>query len=385
LSERALIRHAAPPKRKIELFLDSGAFAAWNRGADLDIRSYAAYIKRNAPFIDVYAGVDVIPGVAGQPRPADAVAVAAKKSYENHQRMKDMGLHPIAVFHQGESFEWLEKYLADREPYIGIATRKDLPGDLSEYHRDWLDECMTIGTNSKGEPFTKYHGFGITKTAFLLRYPWYSCDSSTWSMAAGYGMVYVPRFVKGEPDFTYDPIRIIMSGKKQESWSSAQRQYGALSNMERALVREWIERCGKTVAETVHSPHARRHVCLRYFMEFAETIKKQPFKQRISRIHSATEHPKAHTFEHIRFIAASPAFDAFSSVMNACNSQVRLLSYWEMRDKPDEALHNYVTCGLLDPNYSMRKPKADWKVSHVTERSLQQHRRAKMHEQEGLE
>jgi hypothetical protein len=380
--KRAVIKHVAPQEKRVELFLDSGAFAAWNRGVDLNLSEYASYIKRNAAYIDVYAGVDVIPGVAGKPRPADAVAVAAKKSYENHQRMKDMGLTPIPVFHQGESFEWLERYLADREPYIGIATRKDLPGDLSAFHRDWLDECLTIGTNAKGVPFAKYHGFGITKTAFLLRYPWYSCDSSTWSMAAGYGMIYVPRFIKGEPDFTYDPIRIIMSGKQQESWSSSQRQYGALSRVERDLVRTWVERCGKTIPEVVHSPHARRHVCLRYFMEFADAINKQPFGARMSTIHSATDHGNTALPKKIRFVAASPAFDAFSSVMNACNSGVRLLSYWEMREKPDLELHNYVTHGLLRPDYVMRKPKRDWKVSHVTAESLRRHKRLKRYQEE---
>src|SRR5260221_8934511 len=112
-------------KKKVQLMLDSGAFSAWNRGEEINIKEYIAYVKRNQHLLHSHVNLDVIPGVHGQRRATDDVESSAKQSYDNLQIMKAAELRPIPVFHHGESLTWLERLLKDGEPYIGLSASKD--------------------------------------------------------------------------------------------------------------------------------------------------------------------------------------------------------------------------------------------------------------------
>ena len=46
--------------KKINLFLDSGAYSAWSKGVTIDIDEYISFIKKNIKYITVYANLDVI-------------------------------------------------------------------------------------------------------------------------------------------------------------------------------------------------------------------------------------------------------------------------------------------------------------------------------------
>ncbi len=79
------------------VILDCGAFSAFRQGVDLNVDDYIAYVRRNSEFLHAYASLDVISGTNGHED-------SAARSYENHQRMKDAGLTPIPVFHQGDGW-----------------------------------------------------------------------------------------------------------------------------------------------------------------------------------------------------------------------------------------------------------------------------------------
>ena len=72
---------------------------------------------------------------------AEAVEQSAKQSYHNLQVMKDAGLSPIPVFHQGERFDRQQRMLDDAESYIGLSP-------FSRSHRSdiiaWLDQCFAV-------------------------------------------------------------------------------------------------------------------------------------------------------------------------------------------------------------------------------------------------
>ena len=75
----------------------------------------------------MYVNLDSIPAK----KTLEAREAAARQSYKNQQVMKEAGLHPIPVFHQGENWLWLEKMLKDGEtPGAGASAQS-----LSEYAR----------------------------------------------------------------------------------------------------------------------------------------------------------------------------------------------------------------------------------------------------------
>lgn len=140
-----------------DVFIDSGAFSAHSRGIKIDIDKYCAIIKKYN--IKLYAGLDVI----GDP----------VKTKENQWYMEMQGLNPIPTFHFGSDLNEL-RILKDKYPYIAL-------GGLVPYAKEkptlmaWLDKCFKVIKLD-----CKVHGFGMTGIDILLRYPFYSVDSTSW-------------------------------------------------------------------------------------------------------------------------------------------------------------------------------------------------------------
>lgn len=143
----------------LDLFLDSGAFSVFTRGISLDIKEYCTYIKRYQGMITIYANLDVIGD--------------AKASWENQQYMEDQGLTPLPVFHLGEPWEYLERYI-ERYPYIALG----IPLARYRVHRKLMPWLLTCFKLAKGR--SVYHGFGCTSWSLLTELPWYSVDSTAW-------------------------------------------------------------------------------------------------------------------------------------------------------------------------------------------------------------
>src|SRR5690554_1780501 len=107
---------------RVKLMLDSGAFSAWKMNQPIDLRDYIDFLKQTDGLLESYVALDVIPGQGGRMvRTYEAVEASAKASYRNLEIMRDAGLRPIPVFHQGEDFKWLNRLVEDGEEYIGIS------------------------------------------------------------------------------------------------------------------------------------------------------------------------------------------------------------------------------------------------------------------------
>ena len=172
-------------KNKIDLFLDSGAFSAFTQKIEIDINKYIQFIKKHKKYIDVYANLDVIGN--------------AEATYRNQKIMEEKGLHPIPVFHATkEPLLWLKKYVDEGYSYIAIGGMAG--GDISvKQIYPVLDEVFNdILTDSKGIPKVKIHGFGLTSLKLMLRYPWYSVDSTSWIITGCLGSINVPCFESGK-------------------------------------------------------------------------------------------------------------------------------------------------------------------------------------------
>jgi hypothetical protein len=312
---------------KVRLLLDSGVFSAWNLGKTLDMKAYIDYVKRNKKWLFSYVNVDVIPGEYGRKRTRSEVEKSAKLSYDNLQTMKSHGLRPIPVFHQGEQLYWLERLLADGETYIGISTAKDLRG---KEHLHWLDTVFSMLTDTNGYPIVKVHGFGITNPRFLLRYPFYSVDSTTWALSPAYGHIFVPVYVKGEPDYLRLPNKMIMSGVPHANKSSQNTRYEGLSPIGQECVTRFLaEEVGINVTQARCGYSPRQRAVLIYYLHLADAIKdRNPLKHGLN----------------IMFVTTLTR--EFGNLMNDLGANTRLLSYWLLKDRPDQALIDFVTKGI---------------------------------------
>ena len=179
------------PQNGRSLLIDSGAFSAWNSGASIDLTEYAEWCLGHLEDVDVFVNLDVIPGRPGHHPSSVEVEESAKRGWKNYHFMVRRGIPPeklIHVFHQGESWKWLEMMLD--LPYIGLSPAND------RSTRDkclWLERCMEVVTDKEGMPLNKWHGFAVTSPDLMSRFPWYSVDSATWGMAAVWGKISVYR------------------------------------------------------------------------------------------------------------------------------------------------------------------------------------------------
>lgn len=153
-------------RRGIGFFLDSGAFAVFTRGADIRIDKYIAFCKRVEPMVDAVACLDVI---------GDDEATV-----RNQQRMEAAGLSPLVTCHYGMKPEQVLARLEGRAyGALGGMATKERSG--REMRQRWLDTVFNGLMKSSAWPI-RLHGYGMTDTVLIERYPWYSVDSTTWAM-----------------------------------------------------------------------------------------------------------------------------------------------------------------------------------------------------------
>ena len=139
--------------------------------------SYIEFLLLNKEKIDHYSNLDVINN--------------PELTYKNQRILEEAGLKPHPVYHLGTDVKWLKRYL-DKYEYIAIGglipnpTRVLIP-ILDEMFKKYL-------TDEKGFPRVKLHGFACTSMPLMLRYPWYSVDSTTCRKLAMYGGIVVPEF-----------------------------------------------------------------------------------------------------------------------------------------------------------------------------------------------
>jgi len=160
-----------------KVFLDSGAFSAFTLGKQIDLPAYVNYCKANA---DIIEHASVLDGI-GDPL----------QTYKNQKRMEALGVRPLPCFHYGEDERYLEYYMANYE-YITIGGM--VPISTPQLFL-WLDRIWgKYLTDGSGRPRLKVHGFGLTSYPLMVRYPWYSVDSSSWVQIGAHGNIFMPEF-----------------------------------------------------------------------------------------------------------------------------------------------------------------------------------------------
>ena len=159
----------------IKVFLDSGAFSAFSLGATIDIGAYADYIKTNIDIIDHASVLDAIGDPVG--------------TFHNQKELERLGCEVLPCYHYGEPEDLCEYYVRNYE-YITLGGMVPIPNSKLE---PWLDHIWdTVLTDKDGYARTKVHGFGQTSSRLMVKYPWYSVDSSSWVQIARTGNIALP-------------------------------------------------------------------------------------------------------------------------------------------------------------------------------------------------
>lgn len=205
------------------IFLDSGAFSAYTLGVDIDLPAYCEYIKRNMDIIRVEDNVvlaSVLDGI-GDPL----------QTYRNQLAMERLGAKPLPCFHAGEDERYLEWYVRNYE-YITLG---GMVGTSTKQLCVWLDRIWDkYLTDGSGNPRLKVHGFGITAIPVMERYPWHSCDSSSWIQSAAFGSIITP---------DHGPMSV---SEKSPSRHDAGQHVGTLTQIEQDYVLAMLEKQGFT-------------------------------------------------------------------------------------------------------------------------------------------
>jgi hypothetical protein len=149
--------------------------------------------------------------------------------------------------------------------------------------RVWLDEVFYHITDADGWPVVKTHGFGMTSVELMWRYPWFSCDSTSWSLMGGYGKVMIPKVRNGELRFDLSPTIVDIS-----EGSSAIHDHGKHWShlpqwMRDKVAREYFEPNDTDEQKLAEHYLNRDRLNLAFFQEVAKRKPDLPFAQRRKR------------------------------------------------------------------------------------------------------
>lgn len=163
------------------VFLDSGAFSAYTLGIELSVAEYCDYIQRNLDIVKVEDNILIASVLDGIGDPL--------QTYRNQLEMEERGVRPLPCFHAGEDERYLEWYVKNYE-YITLG---GMVGSSTKQLCIWLDRMWDrYLTDGSGNARIKVHGFGITSIPIMERYPWHSCDSSSWVQSTAFGTIVTP-------------------------------------------------------------------------------------------------------------------------------------------------------------------------------------------------
>lgn len=223
---------------KVDLFLDSGAFSAMTQGVSINLEDYIQFIKENEHVIDVYANLDVI---------GDAAA-----TWKNQRIMEKTGLHPLPCFHYGDDIKWLEKYL--QYDYLALGGMVKTPNLIP-----WLDNLwQKYLTDENGMPKIKVHGFGLTSLKLMLRYPWYSVDSTSWVVTGRMGSIYIPKFKDGQWLYTEDSWKIAVSNKSPDLKNAGQH-IETMKQAEKKILLNYLEEKGYKLGKSEYKQESQEY------------------------------------------------------------------------------------------------------------------------------
>jgi len=234
-------------------------FADWSFNKSPEVRkyldNYIAFIHKYKDQLLGYVNLDII--------------YNAEESWENQKYMEENGLRPIPVFHYGEDFKWLKRYV-DNYEYIGIG---GVAGGvtLKQFTTSLGDKAFSYITEARSD--LKVHGFAVTSIELMKKYPWFSVDSTTWLKIPAYGGVFVPRGSgKSMFDYTKKPYTVFTSDVSLIKRSKRSPHYTlAFSKEEQERIEEYFRRAGADLEKLKTDMAERAKVTIYYFEQLLKS------------------------------------------------------------------------------------------------------------------
>ena len=221
------------------------------------IEKYIAFVKKYEKQLYGYVNMDII--------------FNPEKTWDNQKYLESCGLDPIPVFHFGEDFSWLKKYM-DKYEYIGIS---GLGADIKkkQYFQSFGDRVFRYLSES-GQNF-KIHGFAATAFSLMTRYPWYSVDSTTWIKLPAYGRVLIPAYNEKADSFDYtrqSSICIVSDQSRVVKRSSGVHYKYTLNEEGQKHVEKFFVEAGSSPETIGGDILERTKVCIHYYKGLMKSI-----------------------------------------------------------------------------------------------------------------
>jgi hypothetical protein len=149
------------------IFLDSGAFSAKNKGLEISLGDYRDFIVTHFDKIECFSNLDVIGDT--------------EQTSKNQKILEAEGLNPIPVYHWGEDVSILKRLCEDYD-YVSIG--KTVPIKSKKKLASQIVNCLEYVEYND----TKIHVFGLSSFPALtqLRFHIYSVDSIVWLIRASF-------------------------------------------------------------------------------------------------------------------------------------------------------------------------------------------------------
>ena len=181
-----------------KVFIDSGAFTFWkikrgltkasNKIKDMTdeeyLNEYIDYINLNEDNIILAAQLDCIPNSKDE----EEIQRAADVTWENYLYMRIKVNNPdilLPVYHIGEDISNLQRMIDFGCEYVALG---GLVGKSKRQKEEFLDFVFEYIKNSNN-PNLMTHAFGMTSKELLVKYPFTSCDSTSWMIPGNNGQI----------------------------------------------------------------------------------------------------------------------------------------------------------------------------------------------------
>lgn len=221
------------------------------------LENYIEFLHNNKDNFSFYVSLDII--------------FNPEKSWEVLKYLESNGLKPLPVFHFGEDFSWLKKYI-DNYEYIGVG---GLGQDITVMkYINFGDQVFKYIKGSDGRPVVKTHGFAINATLLLRRYQWYSVDASSWTAFARNGVICLPRPIwKKRKVIRYNyltrPVPIPITERSETKLNHYLHQV----DISKQVINDYLQICKFTAEEARNQYYVRDMINLRLYKNMETSLK----------------------------------------------------------------------------------------------------------------
>jgi hypothetical protein len=325
------------PQRAI-MVMDSGAFSAWNQGAEIELGEYMDFLFAHGENFTHAINLDVIPATKGRVPTRNEAEYGAWASWRNLMIMRRAGLDVMPVFHLGERYYWLEKMIGEGFDYIGLGGTARIKAAVG---KDWLDGIFSRVCGNHPYPAIRLHGLGVTNFDSLHRYPWFSVDSASYAMSAGFGGLVMPQMLEDghSPDWTKPPYMVHISyggpkGRGRSSTLKSSRAFDSLGKHRQKMVMDYIRSHGFDL-EQVRTSHQARCILNSWaYWEYEKNYQHRPFPKlpRIGAGKGIAGSDSPPDDFHLYFVLCLS--QQYTDGINVWGCPKRLFSYWYFKKEP---------------------------------------------------